>query len=61
MILLYDMNYWDIGSNKRPVPRGTHGYLNDHKEMWPFFVAHGPAFKQGYIVTGKFDFKFHYM
>ena len=28
--------------------RGDHGYNNSIKEMHPFFIAHGPAFKQGY-------------
>jgi ectonucleotide pyrophosphatase/phosphodiesterase family protein 5 len=27
---------------------GDHGYNNSIKEMHPFFIAHGPAFKQGY-------------
>ena len=28
--------------------RGTHGYNTSCKEMRPFFIAHGPAFKQGH-------------
>jgi predicted AlkP superfamily pyrophosphatase or phosphodiesterase len=27
---------------------GAHGYNNSIKEMHPFFIAHGPAFKQGF-------------
>lgn len=27
---------------------GNHGYNNSIKEMHPFFIAHGPVFKQGY-------------
>ena len=30
------------------MERGSHGYNNSIKEMHPFFIAYGPAFKQGY-------------
>jgi len=29
------------------LPRATHGYDNNVKAMQAFFIAHGPAFKQG--------------
>jgi predicted AlkP superfamily pyrophosphatase or phosphodiesterase len=29
------------------LPRATHGYDNNEKAMQAFFVAHGPAFKEG--------------
>ena len=28
---------------------GNHGFSNDFKSMHPFFIAHGPVFKRGYI------------
>lgn len=30
-------------------PRGNHGYDNDLPEMRATFIAHGPAFKRGYV------------
>lgn len=30
------------------IIEGSHGYSNDIPQMWPFFVAIGPAFKKGY-------------
>ena len=30
------------------LEHGNHGYNNSIKEMHPFFIAHGPAFKKGY-------------
>ena len=30
------------------MERGTHGYNTSCKSMRPFFIAHGPAFKQGF-------------
>ena len=30
------------------ISLGNHGYNNSIKEMHPFFIAHGPAFKQGF-------------
>ena len=30
------------------LEHGDHGYNNSIKEMHPFFIAHGPAFKEGY-------------
>ncbi|XP_078483545.1 ectonucleotide pyrophosphatase/phosphodiesterase family member 5-like [Ciona intestinalis] len=33
-----------------PLPmRGTHGYNNSLQDMHPFFIAHGPAFRQNYV------------
>jgi ectonucleotide pyrophosphatase/phosphodiesterase family protein 5 len=29
-------------------PGGAHGYNNSLESMHPFFIAHGPAFKQNY-------------
>lgn len=31
-------------------PRGAHGYDNKYQEMQAAFIAHGPAFKRGYVV-----------
>ena len=30
------------------VLKGEHGYNNSLMSMHPFFIAHGPAFKEGY-------------
>lgn len=30
---------------------GAHGYNNSFKEMHPYFIAHGPAFKHSYNST----------
>ena len=30
-------------------PRGAHGYDNKYQEMQASFIAHGPAFKRGYL------------
>lgn len=30
-------------------PRGGHGYDNRYQEMGALFIAHGPAFKRGYV------------
>lgn len=30
-------------------PRGAHGYDNKYQEMQATFIAHGPAFKRGYV------------
>ena len=30
-------------------PRGAHGYDNKYQEMQATFIAHGPAFKSGYV------------
>ncbi len=34
-----------------PSITGWHGYSNSYKEMWPFFVAIGPEFKQDYLTN----------
>lgn len=36
-------------TGKKPLPKSTHGWLNDYAEMRAFFIAHGPAFKKGYV------------
>lgn len=28
---------------------GSHGYNNSLMDMHPFFIAHGPSFKQNYV------------
>lgn len=38
-------------SNDTTPRKGDHGYNNSYSEMHPFFIAHGPAFKQGYLST----------
>lgn len=30
--------------------KGTHGYSNQVREMWPIFIATGPAFRKGYKI-----------
>ncbi|XP_072178641.1 ectonucleotide pyrophosphatase/phosphodiesterase family member 5-like [Diadema setosum] len=51
-ILLVAHEGWQIHSNTSdeywPTHLGTHGYNNSLMSMHPFFIAHGPAFKQGY-------------
>ena len=37
----------DIDDPERP--RGAHGYDNKYQSMQATFVAHGPAFKRGFI------------
>lgn len=51
ILLMADVG-WNLAQNRseRPyweVTIGEHGYSNDVAKMWPFFVARGPAFKQG--------------
>lgn len=29
-------------------PHGKHGYSNEYREMWPMFIAYGPAFKKSF-------------
>lgn len=38
-------------SNQSSYKLGEHGYNNSSPEMNPFFIAHGPAFKQSYCST----------
>ena len=47
---------WYLRSSKSPeikqpdgVIRGDHGYNNSIKDMYPFFIARGPAFKENLI------------
>ncbi|CAH1798169.1 unnamed protein product [Owenia fusiformis] len=35
--------------------KGGHGYNNSEPDMFPFFIAKGPAFKQGYVSTTTFS------
>jgi predicted AlkP superfamily pyrophosphatase or phosphodiesterase len=43
----YDEWYKDLDETDRP--RGAHGYDNRYQEMQATFIAHGAAFKKGYI------------
>ena len=42
---------WVLRTERSPGDwvRGTHGYSNHFREMWPVFFARGPAFREGYI------------
>ncbi|XP_054752614.2 bis(5'-adenosyl)-triphosphatase enpp4-like [Lytechinus pictus] len=51
-ILLVAKEGWQIMSNRTgyiSTHLGTHGYNNDLMSMHPFFIAHGPAFKKGFV------------
>ena len=43
----YDDWYKDM--EERDRPRGAHGYDNKYQEMMATFIAHGDAFKKGYV------------
>jgi predicted AlkP superfamily pyrophosphatase or phosphodiesterase len=43
----YDDWYKDI--EERDRPRGAHGYDNKYQSMMATFIAHGSAFKRGYV------------
>ena len=43
----YDKWYKDRDDLDRP--RGAHGYDNKYQSMMATFIAHGPAFKKGYV------------
>jgi hypothetical protein len=43
----YDEWYSDLEEPDRP--RGAHGYDNRYQEMQATFIAHGAAFKKGYV------------
>uniref|UniRef100_H2ZBS7 Ectonucleotide pyrophosphatase/phosphodiesterase family member 5 n=1 Tax=Ciona savignyi TaxID=51511 RepID=H2ZBS7_CIOSA len=50
-ILLNVKDGWFLVDNpgdKLPM-NGSHGYNNSLPDMHPFFIAHGPAFKQNYV------------
>lgn len=52
-ILVVSHDHWDIlpyssYSNDTSV-HGNHGYNNSQPTMRPFFIAHGPDFKKGYL------------
>ena len=40
---------WYKGLDDLDRPRGAHGYDNRYQEMQATFIAHGPAFKKGYV------------
>lgn len=40
---------WYENMNEKDRPRGAHGYDNKYQEMQATFIAHGPAFKKGYV------------
>ena len=41
---------WTITKNKSRIDsRGNHGYSNQFPDMHPFFLAQGPAFKEGFV------------
>lgn len=43
-----DLGYRIILQRDKDFELGDHGYNNSIIEMHPFFIAYGPAFKQGY-------------
>jgi predicted AlkP superfamily pyrophosphatase or phosphodiesterase len=40
---------WYKDQEERDRPRGAHGYDNKYQEMMATFIAHGEAFKKGYV------------
>lgn len=40
---------WYEDLDERDRPRGAHGYDNKYKEMQATFIAHGSAFRKGYV------------
>jgi len=42
-------NEWFKGLDDKNRPRGAHGYDNKYQEMQATFIAHGPAFRKGYV------------
>lgn len=51
VIFVANMHYQQNSKVPKTFPYGTHGYLNDYEEMNAFFVAFGPAFKKGYVIS----------
>ncbi|KAJ8315596.1 hypothetical protein KUTeg_007746 [Tegillarca granosa] len=49
-ILVVPEEGYSLQTNGSYVPDGNHGYDNSLPDMHPFFLAMGPAFKQGYSV-----------
>lgn len=52
IVLIADLGYTILDEEYKQefiesLPRATHGYDNSKKAMQAFFIAHGPAFKQG--------------
>jgi predicted AlkP superfamily pyrophosphatase or phosphodiesterase len=45
----YDDWVKDMDENDLARPRGAHGYDNKYQEMQATFIAHGEAFKKGYV------------
>jgi predicted AlkP superfamily pyrophosphatase or phosphodiesterase len=37
------------------LPKGEHGYDNADPRMAALFLAHGPAFKRGFVEQATFD------
>ncbi len=40
---------WAANLEEPDRPRGAHGYDNRYQEMQATFIAHGPAFKRGFV------------
>lgn len=42
---------WSVALSRKVKvkDKGNHGYSNKYESMHPFFIAHGPAFKSGYL------------
>ena len=40
---------WFAGLEEPDRPRGAHGHDNRYQEMQATFIAHGPAFKKGFV------------
>jgi len=52
IIMIADLGYTILDEEYQSdfiesLPRATHGYDNNEKAMQAFFIAHGPAFKEG--------------
>jgi predicted AlkP superfamily pyrophosphatase or phosphodiesterase len=45
----YDDWVKEMDENDLARPRGAHGYDNKYQEMQATFIAHGEAFKKGYV------------
>lgn len=55
LIILADLGYTILDTDREEnflesLPAATHGYDNMEPEMYSFFIAHGPAFKEGETV-----------
>ena len=52
IVMVADLGYTVLKEEEVPefresLPRATHGYDYSHKAMHAFFIAHGPAFREG--------------